>query len=243
MNSPSKILLALEVARAAIEYGQAVILNMPLRFTAPKGDGHPVIVFPGLGAADGSTFFVRSFLGDIGYTVYPWGLGRNYGPRGGLDQMILDLNKRVSSVSDIHDGAKVSLIGWSLGGIYAREVAKHSPNLIRQVITLGTPFKGQAAGTNATKLYELLSKDKSHYDPAIMESVAKCPDVPFTSIYSKTDGVVSWQCSIEDESTQAENIEVPGASHLGLGHNPISMHIIANRLSQSESSWQHYKRD
>jgi len=241
MKSPSKLLLLLEAARSIFEYGQGIILKIPLQFISPKGDGHPVIVFPGLGANDGSTLFLRNFLINIGYDAQPWNLGRNLGPRQGMDKLTTSLESRVRALSDKHDGAKVSIIGWSLGGIYAREVAKLSPDLVRQVITLGTPFKGDVAATNATFLYELLSKDKSHYDPGIIHRIAQRPIVPFTSIYSKSDGVVAWECSLEELSDLSENIEVPGASHLGLGHNPISMHIIANRLSQSPDTWRHYK--
>lgn len=242
MNPPSKILLLLEGIRSIFEYGQSLILGLPLQFISPKGDGHPVIIIPGLGAADYSTHFVRTFLSGLGYNVYPWGLGRNLGPRDGIDQLINDLIIRVRNVSEENGGAKVSLIGWSLGGIYAREIAKVVPELIRQVITLGTPFKGDPTATNVTILYELLSKDKSHYDPNIIEAIARRPDVPFTSIYSKTDGVVAWKSSIEVVTELSENIEIPGASHLGLGHNTISMHVIANRLSQPESNWTHYKQ-
>lgn len=242
MSPPSKMLLLLEAVRTVFEYGQSLLLGIPLQFISPKGDGHPVIVLPGLGAADHSTYFIRNFLSSIGYDAYPWGLGRNLGPKDGLDTMINEILERIQEISLENDGAKVSIIGWSLGGIYAREIAKAAPDLVRQVITLGTPFKGNAGGTNATFLYELLSKDKSHQDPGIVEKIAKKPDVPFTSIYSKTDGVVSWKCSIEEETGLSENIEVPGASHLGLGHNAISMHIIADRLSQPESNWRPYSK-
>ena len=242
MESPSKLLLILEVIRSLFEYGQGVVLNLPLQYISPKGDGHPVVVFPGLGTSDGSTHFVRTFLTSIGYKVYPWGFGRNLGPRDGLEKFTNEMVEHIRQISAAHGGSKVSLIGWSLGGIYVREIAKAAPDLVRQVITLGTPFKGDPHATNATMLYELLSNDKSHYDLSFIESVAKRPDVPFTSIYSKTDGVVSWKCSIETVTEISENIEVPGASHLGLGHNPISMHIIANRLSQPDDDWRHYKR-
>ena len=242
MHSPSKLLLLLEVVRSIFEYGQSVILTAPLQFISPKGDGHPVIIFPGLGTADGSTYFVRSFLSNIGYTVYPWGFGRNLGPRDGLHKLTCDMTERVRAISQAHNGAKVSLIGRSLGGVYVREIAKIDPSIVRQVITLGTPFKGAAAATNATMLYELLSGDKSHLDADIIRLVGMKPDVPFTSIYSKTDGVVSWKCSLEIETDISENIEIPGASHLGLGHNPITMHILANRLAQLENEWRHYKR-
>ena len=242
MESPSKLLLILETLRSLIEYGQGIILKLPLQFISPKGDGHPVIIFPGLGTTDTSTMFVRSFLTNIGYTVYPWGFGRNLGPRNGLDRFTEDMTSYVKSISEKHNNAKVSLIGWSLGGIYVREIAKLEPRLIRQVITLGTPFKGDPHATNVTALYELLSNDKSHHDPKFVESVAIKPNVPFTSIYSKTDGVVSWECALEEDSNISENIEIPSASHLGMGHNPIILHIIADRLSQPESNWSHYKR-
>lgn len=241
MDSPSKLLLLLEAVRSIFEYGQSVILNVPLQYISPKGDGHPVVIFPGLGTADGSTHFVRTFLTNMGYKVYPWGFGRNLGPQQGLDKLTEEMTARIRAISVANGGAKVSLIGWSLGGVYVREIAKAEPDLVRQVITLGTPFKGDPKATNATMLYELLSKDKSHLDANIIEAVAKRPDVPFTSIYSKTDGVVAWRCSLETETEISENIEVPGASHLGLGHNPITMHIIANRLAQAENEWHHYR--
>jgi hypothetical protein len=240
MDSPSKMLLVMEAARCAVEYGQGILLSLPLQFISPKGDGHSVIIFPGLGGSDGSTQFMRNFLTGIGYDVHPWGLGRNLGPRKGIEKLTTDIEKKVREISENNNNTKVSLIGWSLGGIYARELSKACPKLVRQVITLGTPFKNSHA-TNATKLYEMLSKDKSHCDPNIIEGIARRPKVPFTSIYSKSDGVVSWECSIEDETDISENIEIPGASHLGLGHNPMSMHIIANRLSQSTAHWQRYK--
>lgn len=242
MDSPSKLLLTLEGARALYEYGLGWILTMPLQYISPKGDGHPVIVFPGLGGADGSTHFIRNFLESLGYKVYSWGLGRNLGPREGIDKLLEKISERVEYVSDEHGGQKVSLIGWSLGGIYAREAAKLMPDYSRQVITLGTPFKAGSEGTNARILYELLTKDKSHDDPAVIEKIKEKPPVPFTSIYSKSDGVVSWECSLEEESPISQNIEVPGASHLGLGHNPITMHIIADRLSQDPEIWKPYKK-
>jgi len=236
-ETPSKLLLGLEAIRGIYEYGLAWMLSMPLKHVSPAGDGHPVMVLPGLGTSDSSTRYLRDFLSEKGYTTYPWGLGLNVGPRGGLDKLLTNLVDRVKFISDEHQGKQVTLIGWSLGGIYSREIAKHCPELVRQVITLGTPFKGDAAGTNATLLYEILSKDKSHRDPDILRKISIAPPVPFTSLYSRTDGVVHWKCSIEEEGPFSENIEVPGASHLGLGHNPIAMYIIANRLQYHKDNW------
>jgi len=106
---------------------------------------------------------------------------------------------------------------------------------------MGTPFKGDFSNSHATFLYEILSKDKSHRDPQIIERVNMPPPVPFTSIYSKTDGVVHWKSSIEEVGKFSENIEVPGASHLGLGHNPITMYIVADRLTQDKENWKPFK--
>ncbi len=237
---PSKVLLSLEFIRAIYEYGLGCILSRPLSFISPRGDGHPVIVLPGLGTADGSTHFVRSFLCELGYDARPWGLGRNLGPQHGMDAMLESLADLVKEVSASAGNQQVSVIGWSLGGIYARELAKVVPELVRQVITLGTPFKGEVE-TNATFLYELVSKDRSHKDPVILKRISEPPPVPFTSIYSKTDGVVHWEYSIETMGDRTENIEIPGACHLGLGHNPISMYILADRLNQKKESWKRYK--
>jgi pimeloyl-ACP methyl ester carboxylesterase len=238
MSSPSKILLGSELIRAIYEYGLGWAFSDTLQNMSPKGDGHPVMIIPGLGTSDGSTHYMRNFLGNIGYTPYTWGLGRNLGPRNGFDALMDQLVDRVNAILDETGKSEISLVGWSLGGIYAREISKKIPHSIRQVITLGTPFKGQISEkTNASALYEFLSKDKSHKDPGILRALAVAPDVPFTSLYSKTDGVVHWECSIEDPGPKAENVEIPGASHLGMGHNPAAMYVIADRLTYNKSDW------
>jgi pimeloyl-ACP methyl ester carboxylesterase len=242
MEIPSKLLLSVEAVRAVYEYSLGWLLNIPIRAISPQGDGHPVMVIPGLGTADGSTHYLRNFLEGLGYCPYSWGQGRNLGPRCGLDTLLEDLVGRTKEISIAHNNQPVSIIGWSLGGIYAREVAKIDPNLVRSVITLGTPFKSGDAGTHATFLYELLSKDRSHRDPKVLSRIGEPPVTPFTSIYSRTDGVVHWKCSIEQIGDFAENIEIPGASHLGLGHNPISMYVIADRLAQTKENWKPYQR-
>jgi hypothetical protein len=242
MEVPSKTLLSVEVFRSIYEYGLGWLLNVPLQFICPEGDNHPIMVIPGLGTADTSTYFIRNFLNNIGYDAHSWGLGRNLGPRNGFDALLKQLSDRVDFILSQNGAEELSIIGWSLGGIYAREIAKLIPGKIRQVISMGSPFKVYAGGTHATLLYELLSKDKSYKEPEIMKRISTPPPVPFTSIYSKTDGVVHWECCIEDRNFQCENIEIPGASHLGLGHNPISMYIIANRLIQTKSNWVPYKK-
>lgn len=242
MEEPSKLLLGLEGVRGLYEYLLAWAVNIPLHHISPKGDGHPVLVIPGLGGADGSTHYLRGFLDDLGYEAFPWGQGRNLGPRQGMDEMTGRLTDLVKAISRDTGNQQVSLIGWSLGGIYTREIAKLCPDVIRQVITIGTPFKSIPVDSSVGKLYEFLSKDKNFKNAEVLEQISQVPPVPFTSIYSKTDGVVHWTCSIEEEGNQVENIEIPGASHLGLGHNPISMYVIANRLLQTKESWSPYSK-
>lgn len=241
MNGPSKVLLSLEAARGIYEYCLGLLLNAPLKLISPKGDGHPVMVLPGLGGSDGSTLYIRTYLQSIGYNCQSWGLGRNLGPRHGIEKLMADLGRQVRDLSDSANGDKVTLIGWSLGGIYSREIAKECPDIVRQVITLGSPFKCVDTGTNAGAVYEMLSRDLEYKKPEVVRKISQRPPVPFTSIYSKTDGVVNWRCSIEEESADSQNIEVPMASHMGLGFNPIAMYLVAERLAQTKETWKPYK--
>ena len=243
MKSPPLYYSFLETPRAMCEYSLSLMSVPALQYMCPRGDGHPVIVFPGLGTSDLSTGLLRSFLRSIGYSPQPWALGHNLGPRGGYEKLISRLSLRLRHVSRTHDNQKVSLIGWSLGGIYAREIAKVHPELVRQVITLGAPFKIQDNSTNADNLYDVLSGgDTSYKDPAVREKLWSPPPVPFTSIYSKSDGIVNWEASIEDTGFITENIELLTGSHLGLSHNPCSLYVIADRLSQDVTNWQYYKK-
>jgi pimeloyl-ACP methyl ester carboxylesterase len=236
-SAPSLWLMALEF-RAPWELG-AILPAWPLLRQAPTGDGHPVIVFPGLSTSDASTLLLRSFIGQLGYDTSGWNQGFNFGPRVGVlqtaRQQIIDTYQAT--------GNKVSLVGWSLGGIYARELAKVLPDYVRAVITLGTPFTGSHESTNAWRLFELTSGRESrsavgHFD------LATAPPVPTTSIYSRSDGVVAWSASIQAPcliNLQTENLEVI-ASHLGLAVNPCTWWAVADRLSQGEGQWQHFER-
>jgi pimeloyl-ACP methyl ester carboxylesterase len=229
VNAPSPWLMMLE-ARAPWEYA-AMLAAAPWLGKLPTGDGHPVIVFPGLGASDITTAPLRNFLQERGYTPYPWKQGFNFGPRHG----VLDrCREQLHQVSGRHR-ERVSLIGWSLGGIYARELAKEQPDHARCVITLGTPFAGHPRATNAWRFYEMVSGQSVH-DPVLMEQIRSTPPCPTTSIYSKSDGVVAWQCSINPAEPLAENIEVH-ASHIGMGMNPLALYAIADRLAQDPQAW------
>lgn len=234
LRSPGLVRLALEW-RAPWEFGASIAAS-PLLRLAPKGDGHPVLIFPGLVAPDMSTLPLRKFLKGRGYAAFPWGLGFNLGPREGVIESCL---ARLRDIYDKH-GRKVSLIGWSLGGVYAREVAKVYPDAVRQVITLGTPFTGHPKATNAWRLYEFVTGHKIGA-PELHEPLRTPPPVPTTSIFSRTDGVVAWQCSLEKEGPMADNIEVE-ASHLGMGLNPMTFYAIADRLAQPEDDWKPFER-
>ena len=229
LQPPSPWLLMLE-ARAFWEMG-AMIAATPWLRRLPRGDGHPVLVFPGMGANDVTTVPLRNFLNGLGYVTQAWGQGFNFGPRDGvLKKCAAD----VHALSDRH-GQPVSLIGWSLGGLYAREMAKELPRHTRSVITLGTPFAGHPRATNAWRIFEMLS-GQSAEDPAMMARLRTPPPVPTTSIYSRTDGIVAWQCSLNEPGPLTENIEVP-ASHTGMGMNPFALYAVADRLAHPPGQW------
>lgn len=234
MQAPGLVRLALEW-RVGWEYG-ATLAARPLLSLAPRGDGHPVLVFPGLIAGDITTNPLRRFLGGLDYATYAWGQGPNLGPREGVVERCLE---RLAVLRREH-GRKVSLIGWSLGGIYARELAKQAPDDVRLVITLGTPFTGHPKATNAWRLYEFLTGHRIGA-PEVHEPLRTPPPVPTTSVYSRTDGVVAWQCSVEKEGPLAENVEVE-ASHLGMGLNPLTFYAVADRLAQPEGEWKPFDR-
>lgn len=220
---------------------------LPFLKRAPSGDGHPVMVLPGFLASDMSTKPIRSFLKRKGYQSHGWKLGRNLGTHiVGGEQVLSDkLINRVIELSVIHD-AKVSLVGWSLGGILARELARIIPDCVRQVITLGSPFNGPHGSSPAAEgLFELINGKVAQSNPEVLQQMFVPPPVPSSALYSKTDGVAHWQACINHQIEphhQAENIQVRG-SHTGLGHNPQVVWIIANRLAQAESNWQPYKQN
>jgi pimeloyl-ACP methyl ester carboxylesterase len=234
---PNAWLLALEL-RAFWEAG-ALLPAWPVLARAPRGDGHSVVVFPGLSANDGSTIPLRRYLDSLGYQTSGWEQGFNFGPRAGVLETARAGVKRAFESS----GRKVSLIGWSLGGVYARELAKEFPHMVRGVITLGTPFAGSHRSTNAWRIYELASGRKVEREVENYDLPA-APPVPTSSIYSRSDGIVAWQGSVQKASPtnpQTENVEVI-ASHVGLGLNPSAWWAVADRLAQAEGQWQPFAR-
>jgi pimeloyl-ACP methyl ester carboxylesterase len=235
IRAPGALRLALEM-RMPWELG-ASIAALPFLYSLPRGDGHTVLVLPGLVASDVSTAPLRRFLKDRGYDARRWDLGRNLGPGNGVLEALV---KRVRDLR-AESGRKISIIGWSLGGIYAREIAKLTAGDVRCVITLGTPFAGPVKATNAWQIYELASGEKAEHRTGQFD-LKTPPPVPTTSIYSRTDGVVAWQCSVQAPGKgETENIEVE-ASHVGLGVNPSVLYAVADRLSQPEGQWLPFDR-
>ncbi len=235
VRPPALHLRALE-ARAPFEALSSLGL-WPLLQAGPRGDGHPVLVLPGLVAHDSSTRMLREFLIQRGYAAHGWGQGINFGPRPHVVEACVE---RVHFLHRRSGGRNVSLVGQSLGGIYARVLACLAQDQVRCVITLGSPFAGAPRASNAWKLYEQLS-GRQIDDGGQRTRMRQPPPVPATAIYSRSDGIVAWQGCLEQEGPLAENIEVEG-SHCGLGHNPVVLHAIADRLAQPEGRWQHFKR-
>jgi hypothetical protein len=226
-GKPATGLLLTEPLRGLADLG-ALMLATPGLLAAPRGDGHGVLVFPGLLAGDSSTVPLRAFLRWLGYDVRGWDLGRNNGPTeaivAGLPQAVLDHAERT--------GRPVSLIGWSLGGIYAREMARRHPRQVRQVITLGSPYamrdpKQSHAEGPYRRLRSLHAPEARLPGPELR---ARPIDVPSTSVYSRWDGVVAWQACVEPQTPVHQNVEVR-CSHLGFGVDPATLWLIADRLA------------
>lgn len=230
-RAPSLSLLAMEPLRALFDFCAGKLAAS----ARPVGDGHPVVVFPGLGGAPFTTGSLRRYLDDAGFQAHDWGRGVNTGPDGHFDEWLGGLEQHVRELHAA-TGRKVSLVGWSLGGIYAREIAKRCPESVRQVITLGTPFASMTGATHAETVYRLLNGDTTQLTPALQARLRECPPVPTTSIYSRSDGVVCWQGCVEKTTRSSESVEVC-ASHLGMVTHPEVLRIVADRLAQPEGKW------
>jgi pimeloyl-ACP methyl ester carboxylesterase len=224
-------------ARGLFELNSSLLLS-PLLLRAPKGDGHPVLALPGFLASDLSMAPMRRYLKALGYDAHAWDMGRNLGGIASLRGALRDLVRRIHETT----GRKVSIVGWSLGGVYARDLAVQIPEMVRSVITLGSPFTNDITATNATRLYEALSGEGIDDIPDIRQAIAGDMPVPATSIYSRTDGIVNWRTCHLRSSATAENIEVHLASHIGLGVNPAALWAVADRLAQGEGQFQQFDR-
>lgn len=234
VSSPSLLLLGAEPLRAALEF---VGMKTMGKQTQSSGDGHAVVIFPGLATNHQTVAPLKTFCKSLGYDALDWGRGLNTGPQGNVDHWLDGLAQDIADMTRLHD-APISLVGWSLGGIYAREVAKRLPTRTRQVITIGTPFAGSPEHTRVRLIYRLLNGKKPPSNKALARRLAAPPQVPTTSIFSRTDGVVAWQACIQaGGEPHCENIEVTG-SHCGLVWNSEVYRVVADRLRQTPGRWQ-----
>jgi len=238
--------LATEPMRAVVEAGAFGASFGAMATVLPSGDGHPVLVLPGFGASDLYTCSLRSYLSALGYVAKPWRLGRNIGTAAllaRLDQRFNQLYQRL--------GQPISLVGHSLGGVYARELARAYPAQVRQVITLGSPFAMDARDASSpglARLYRRLAAGAESLESKsrpnrlrISEQRRLPPPVPTTSIYSKGDGVVDWRDCLEQSGVRTENVEV-NSSHLGMIVHPGAVYVVADRLQHTKHRWRKFRQ-
>jgi pimeloyl-ACP methyl ester carboxylesterase len=227
---------AIDQARAVRDFALLRERRALLR-RAPRGDGHPVLVLPGLLAGDLTTLPLRTFLRALCYDARGWKLGINRGPTPALRER---LGARLAHLHQRH-GRRVSLIGWSLGGLFARELARAHPEQVRLVITLATPFRDVSA-SHAARLVAIRPGGRPLRDAHALRAWLCQPlPVPMTSVYSRSDGVVAWKSCLEDQGPLRENVEV-ASSHTGMGFHPDAFAVIADRLALPEGGWTPYPR-
>jgi esterase/lipase len=200
--------------------------NLPSLLLQRRGAGEPVLVLPGFGASDVSTAALRAYLSFLGYGVHGWGLGTNNGRVPAFVRRIIDLTARLADTS----GQRVRLVGWSLGGVIARETARERPDLVERVITLGTPVIGGPRYTAVAGFYRRQGYDLNAVEELIRERNRNPIKVPITAIYSRSDGVVGWRACIDETSPEVEHVEVR-TTHIGLGLHAEAYRLIATRLA------------
>ena len=238
VDPPSWRLQLLEPFALLLE-SAAFASSLPLFAAVETGDQHPVLFLPGFTAGDASTAPLRAVVRSHGYWVHAWGLGRNIGP---TSRAVSGMRARMAELADTHQ-RRVSLIGQSLGGIYARLLARERPDLVRQVITLGSPYRmvagDRSAATPLWRCYEHL-----HDGDLPLVNVGEQDRVPLavpaTSIYSRVDGVAPWQTCIDIVRKDAENIEVI-SSHTGMALNPAVVVAVLDCLARPEGEWRPFE--
>lgn len=233
MPPPSWVLALTEAHRAVAEIVSLGVTRRTLNKIAPRGDGHPVMVLPGFLGGDGYNSALRGFLARLDYAVHGWGMGRNLGPRDGV---LEGLQERLQQLNERY-GSPVSLVGHSLGGIFARELAREYPDSVRQVISLGSPFgEGRMTASIPARLFTALNPPEEL--PVDQDLLAEAPPVPTTAIYSKGDGIVNWQTTLQkDGHSETQSIRVRG-SHCGMSFNPSIWLLVAECLAAPADRWQ-----
>jgi pimeloyl-ACP methyl ester carboxylesterase len=241
-SRPHRSLMFAEGPRAFAEMA-GLIPSAPFLLSSPRGDQHHVLVMPGLGASDLSTTVLRSYLAHLGYRAHSWNLGRNLGPA--MPNLAGQLSDRLLEIVGHSAGEPVSIVGWSMGGVYARILAHHYPDKIRNIVTLGSPFGGHQRSTHSASSLQGTSATTmadSSTDSLRMLAGKPLPGVPSSAIFSKTDAVVPWQIASQTPSAIADNIEVY-AGHIGMGFSAPVLYATAERLAQPVGKWQPFTRD
>lgn len=199
---------------------------MPALSDLPRGDGHTVLVFPAFLGSDYLTQGHRAVLTSLGYQAEGWGAGWNLGPTQRVWNATAERLVRLAGES----GQRVSLVGYSLGGVLARALAFEHPDLVRQVVTVCSPFRLPTASP-LRPIFEMLSP--WHIDPEfVLSRIAAPPPVPTTAIYTPRDGVVAWTSCIDEPAVGRENVAVDGCHSTLLSH-PATIRIIAERLARA----------
>ena len=226
--------VAIEPTRAALELASTAGAFGLLQFT-PRGDGHTVLVLPGFMAGERSTAPMRTYLGSRGYKAVGWKLGRNLGP---TPAIVRGLDRRLAELAE-RSGQRVSLVGWSLGGIYARSMALRHADRVRNVVTLGSPVRlTDSSASNADGMFQYLRPYHLEDHPGVDGGAPL--EMPATSAYTRADAIVPWRSCLIDEDHQSENVQVLG-SHTGLGFNPAALFLLADRLAQPEGAWRPFR--
>jgi pimeloyl-ACP methyl ester carboxylesterase len=227
---PPKHLAIAEMPRAVASFCALPLRALPLA-NAPRGDGHPVLVIPGFAATDHSTAILRLYLKWLGYEVEGWQLGRNLGAK----TVGLHNERLLARLDEMHGRtrAKVTLIGWSMGGILARMIARKRPEATRRIISMAAPFTGDPFANRAWQVYERLS-GHSLCHPIAQAQIAESklvPPVAATSLYSRSDGVVAWETCLEPDADHTDNIEIVSA-HCAFGFNAQALLAVARTLAR-----------
>lgn len=229
------MLLLLAETASAVELPR-LLWRSPDLLKQPPGHGEPVIVLPGFATDDHSTLILRSYLSLLGYRVSGWGLGINRGDISGVTPRVSELVRRTADQT----GQRVRLVGWSLGGVVSREVAREEPDLVERVITLGSPVCGGYKYTAARYWYALTRGNLDEEAAQIDERNRILLRVPVTAILASYDGIVARKACV-DPYSRIEHLEV-GTTHIGLGMNAEVFRIIAQRLAIPTARRRRYVR-
>jgi pimeloyl-ACP methyl ester carboxylesterase len=241
---PRRLHSALEW-RALFE-GALLPWSLPVLAQAPRGDGHPVLLLPGFMGSELSLIALELFLRQRGWAAQTWGLGRNVGFH---TRHALALEQKIRHLHHV-TGRKVSLVGWSLGGVFALYGAHQAPECVRCLVTLGSPVtvdpEGSASPPFVKAMYRLIAHPMGPAAHTLQPRAKMLREhrglpLPTSCLYSLGDGVVPPQeATVEGDPALHENIRVPG-SHIGLGFNAMVLWIVADRLAQPEGAWQRFE--